>query len=267
MIKNNNVVAIIPARANSAGCPGKNYRDIAGKPLFIWSVEAALQSNYIDTIVISTNDSKIEEIINEYKKNKELNKNIVVIRRPESLSGPDSKTEFAMIHALCYLNKNLKMAFDIVCLLQPTSPARRNNLIDKCLEKMVFEQFDSILTVVEKTPFFWNIRKYPSIHSEVFYPLNKFKIENIKSNERYVAYPSYSLQNRPMRQNIDLTEMTYHDNGNFYACYSNVITNIYQRVGSSPALFVTDFFESLQIDTEDDFLIMQKMYELYGRFV
>lgn len=276
MINNNKVAAIIPARANSVGCPGKNYREINGKPLFMWSVEAALNSKYIDSILISTNDEEVSSIA---KKHPLYDSKIFVIQRPESFSSPDSKTEWAMIHAL--YDRISSEYFDIACLLQPTSPARRNNLVDSCLEKMIHDKHDSVLTVTEKTPFFWNIKK---VKGSVEYVCDSCKevlfsnknnecqncfheIKKVINYDRYVSVPRYSLINRPMRQDLDITDMCYHDNGNFYACYARILFQTYSRVGSNVALFSTPFFESLQIDTEEDFSIMKKMVELYGSFL
>lgn len=274
MINNNKVIAIIPARANSKGCPGKNYKDIAGKPLFMWSVEAALRSKYIDAIVISTNDPEVERITKEHSL---YEKSIFVAPRPESLSGPESRTEWAIMNAYSYMLEK-DMRFDIFCLLQPTSPARRNNLIDNCLEKMVLEKFDSILTVTEKTPFFWNLQKIPQAVCDKYVPVKdlfdennsydkKAFIEKYLEPERLISHPNYSLTKRPMRQELKDTDMMYHDNGNFYACYINVLYATLNRVGYNPALYVTPFFESLQIDTEEDFKIISKLHELYGTFI
>jgi len=55
-------LAIIPARGGSKGIPRKNVRDIAGKPLIAWSIEQALASEFVDRVVISTDDDEIAEI-------------------------------------------------------------------------------------------------------------------------------------------------------------------------------------------------------------
>ena len=66
MINNLNVIAIIPARGGSKRLPGKNILDLAGKPLIAWTIEAALNSKYIDKIVVSTDDEKILDISSQY---------------------------------------------------------------------------------------------------------------------------------------------------------------------------------------------------------
>ncbi len=53
------VLALIPARGGSKGVPGKNIRDVAGKPLIAWSIEAARQARSIDRVVVSSDDQAI----------------------------------------------------------------------------------------------------------------------------------------------------------------------------------------------------------------
>jgi CMP-N-acetylneuraminic acid synthetase len=296
MHNNQSVVAIIPARKGSSGCPGKNFRPIAGKPLVMWSVEAALQSDGVDIVVISTNDENVIEIV---KSHPEYGESVLIVERPESLSGPTAKTEWAMAHTLHCLKNEYKLRFDVTVLLQPTSPARRNKLIDACLVKMFDGGFDSVLTVTEETPFFWKLepqkqglvnigvsKSEPQFYLDeaqtspvrwfrAFHPndyrqkeFQRLKIESVKEPLRLRAVPNYSIFDRPMRQQVEAeNKMVFHDNGNVYCCNSEVIFELGQRTGYNPALVVTPFFENLQIDTEEDFAVMSKLVELYGSFL
>lgn len=234
MIDGKAVVAIIPARNGSQGVPGKNYKEICGLPLIEWSIEAAVNSEYIDEIVVSTNCLVCENIVRGRD-----DPNVRIIRRPDELATPSSKTEEAMAHAL----GELDCKFDIVCLLQPTSPARKNRLIDRCLRQMVFEGGDSAITVSVHTPFFWKLE--PQFGK---------------------AEPLYSLQNRPMRQDLTVFDYYYHDNGNFYAVEEPLFKTC-GRVGRRPVLCETSDFESMQIDTGDDFRAMEALAGVYGGFL
>lgn len=256
MEKVNKILGIITARAGSSGCCGKNYRIINGKPLIEWSIEAALQSKYIDNIVVTTNDPIIKDIT---LKHPAFGDKLLLVERPESLCTPTAKSELAMLHA-CSELKQRGLLFNIVCLLQPTSPARRDGLIDKCLDKMLSGMFDSVVTVKEETPFFWKIKKASKIEGcTALYP---------SSFQDCYAEPTFSILNRPMRQECEENhQLVYHENGNFYACYTNVLYEMMQRTGYNPALVPLPFLESLQIDTEEDFRIMEKLSELYGSFI
>ena len=65
-MKKMEIIAIIPARGGSKGIPRKNIRLLAGKPLIAYSIESALKSDYIDKIVVSTEDEEISEIAKFY---------------------------------------------------------------------------------------------------------------------------------------------------------------------------------------------------------
>ncbi|SVB97878.1 uncharacterized protein METZ01_LOCUS250732, partial [marine metagenome] len=60
------MLAIIPARGGSKRLPRKNILDLAGKPLIAWTIEAALNSKYIDRIVVSTDNQEIATIAKEH---------------------------------------------------------------------------------------------------------------------------------------------------------------------------------------------------------
>lgn len=234
MIEGKTVVAIIPARKGSKGVPGKNYKDICGAPLIEWSIRAAMHSLFIDEIVVSTNCLVCNNLVKSID-----DPSLRIIDRPDRLATATSKTEEAMQHALDKLEDD----FDIVCLLQPTSPARKGNLIDRCLQQMVSEGRDSVITVSKHTPFFWKINTATDI-----------------------AEPTYSLLERPMRQSLSQYDFYYHDNGNFYAVEGHLFkTN--GRVGRNPALCEISAFESMQIDTFEDFAVMEALAEVYDGFL
>lgn len=125
MIGQYHVTALIPARGGSKRLPRKNVKLFCGKPLIAWTIEAAKYSQYIDSIVVSTDDVEIKTISENYGAN-------VPFIRPDYLSS-DTASSFDVIkHAIEELgiisNKHL------VVLLQPTSPLRTTNNIDRALE-------------------------------------------------------------------------------------------------------------------------------------
>lgn len=114
------VLAVIPARSGSKRCPGKNFRQFRGKPLYEWALEAAQQSRYIDAHVLS------------------LDKD-----RPPELSNDTATNEDVLRHHLA------QAPADWVVLLQPTSPLRTPEDIDICIEEAVKNGF-AALTVNEQ---------------------------------------------------------------------------------------------------------------------
>jgi N-acylneuraminate cytidylyltransferase len=123
MIDDRTVLAVIPARGQSKGLPGKHLMDAGGKPVIAWSIEAAHGSRYIDRVILSSEDEDIIAVARKWECE-------VPFVRPASLAGDESKVEDAIFHALDALHET----FDYVVLLQPTSPLRAAGDIDRCLE-------------------------------------------------------------------------------------------------------------------------------------
>lgn len=100
------VLAVIPARSGSKRCPGKNFRDFRGKALYMWSVEAASNSRYIDTIKLSMDADRPPELCTDEAMNEDV-------------------LRYHLFHK----------PHDWVVLLQPTSPLRTAEDIDACIER------------------------------------------------------------------------------------------------------------------------------------
>ena len=138
MINGKSVLALIPARGGSKGIPGKNIKILAGKPMLAWTIEAAKQSKYIDRLILSSDDEKIMAVAEEYDCE-------VPFQRPDELAQDDTSGVAPILHALATLDET----FDYVVLLQPTSPLRQTEDIDKCIELCVEKQAVSCVTVSE----------------------------------------------------------------------------------------------------------------------
>jgi len=136
MLKNKTFLAIIPARGGSKRLPRKNILNLCGKPLISWSIEAGLKSKYIDKVVVSSDDTEILNISNELK--------VQVIKRPKELAS-DTSTSFDVVqHAI----DNLE-SYEYILLLQPTSPLRNENHIDKAIEILEEKNADAVISVCE----------------------------------------------------------------------------------------------------------------------
>ena len=136
MFKNKTFLAIIPARGGSKRLPRKNILDLCGKPLISWSIEAGLKSKYVDKVVVSSDDTEILNISNEFK--------VQVIKRPNELASDTSTSFDAVKHAI----DNLE-SYEYILLLQPTSPLRNQNHIDKAIEILEEKNADAVISVCE----------------------------------------------------------------------------------------------------------------------
>jgi CMP-N,N'-diacetyllegionaminic acid synthase len=121
MINNKRVLGIIPARGGSKGVPRKNLREVRGKPLVVWAIEEGHKSEYIDRLVLSSEDEEIIRVARAHKCD-------VPFRRPADLSQDSTPGIEPVLHALRELP-----GYDYVLLLQPTSPLRTFEDIDACI--------------------------------------------------------------------------------------------------------------------------------------
>ena len=147
MIGNQRVLALIPARGGSKGLPGKNIRPAGGKPLIAWTVEAARASRFIDRIVLSTDDDAIMNVARDWGCD-------VPFRRPAELATDTATSLDVALHALDALP-----GFDVLVLLQPTSPLRTSDDIDAVCRALSNADVDSCVSVcaVEYSPY-WMYR-------------------------------------------------------------------------------------------------------------
>tara|TARA_B110000444_G_scaffold146817_1_gene137253 strand:- start:8103 stop:8795 length:693 start_codon:yes stop_codon:yes gene_type:complete len=136
MYKNKTFLAVMPARGGSKRLPHKNLLDLCGKPLIAWSIDAGLQSKYIDKVVVSSDNKNILDIAAKFKAD--------IIKRPKKLAS-DTATSFDVLkHAI----DNLE-SYDYIVLLQPTSPLRNDRHIDEAIELMEKKNADAIISVCE----------------------------------------------------------------------------------------------------------------------
>ena len=135
-----NVLAIIPARGGSKGIPGKNIREFAGKPLIVHSIEASLQCPLVSRTVVSTDDDKIAEISKAH--------GAEVIKRPNELAADTSLVIDAIRHAVRKVEEEGEDV-DIVILLEPTSPLRRLEDLEKCIQVLLENKADSVATFTD----------------------------------------------------------------------------------------------------------------------
>jgi len=131
MYKNKRILALIPARGGSKGLPGKNTLSFHGKPLIAHSISQAFESKYLDKVMVSTDSEKIASVSQKYGA-------FVPFLRPKSLANSKSNMTDVVIHALNYLSRKGE-DYDMVLLLQPTSPLRISEDIDKAIE-LFFEK-------------------------------------------------------------------------------------------------------------------------------
>ncbi|MEG1649741.1 MAG: acylneuraminate cytidylyltransferase family protein [Rikenellaceae bacterium] len=120
------VLAIIPARGGSKGLPGKNIKPLCGKPLIGWTIEQAKASKYIDEIFVSTDSREIADVAESFGVK-------VPDLRPVELASDTATSASFVVYTIEKLRKEGK-EFDYIILLEPTSPLRGVEDLDKMIE-------------------------------------------------------------------------------------------------------------------------------------
>jgi len=209
------VIAIIPARAGSKRLPGKNIKSFCGKPLIYWTIKAAQESKYVDKVVVTT-DSK--EIIN-FSKNCGVDYPLL---RPNELSSDESSSEDVVNHVLRSI-ENISTEYDYLILLQPTSPLRSSDDIDKSIDLLIQRNAESVTSVVKLDhPVEWS----STINGD--YKMTNF-LKNKNLNKQSQFFPTKYLINGAIfliNVPIFLKDQSFISSNNSYAYIMNKITSV-----------------------------------------
>ncbi|MCF0042160.1 acylneuraminate cytidylyltransferase family protein [Dyadobacter fanqingshengii] len=235
METNKTILAIIPARKDSKEVPGKNMKLLGGKPLIQYTIESALQSKLLSTIVVS---SDCEETVAFAKTWERIEAPFI---RPAAISCDDTPSIDVMQHVVKFY-KERKAEFEYVCLLQPTSPFRSPDLIDNAIRHMLKMDADS-LTTIQKTPDKYN-------------PLWAFHLSNGQLSRFMsdVALPS-------RRQ--DLPNSYYRD-GNIYLLKTSLL-NRNRLLGGRCIGYQPENEVDLNINTQQEWKLAELHLEVYSK--
>lgn len=185
MYQGKSFLAIIPARGGSKGLPGKNIKSLCGKPLIAWSIEAGLGSQYIDDVMVTTDSEEIVKVAREFGAS-------VPLLRPTELASDTATTFDAVKHTIDFYERQLHKSFDYIVLLEPTSPLREKDDLDRMIEKIssVDGEFDAIVSLGE-------VHEHPSIMKKIvgneIEPYRKELEMATRRQDNEVAYFPYGV--------------------------------------------------------------------------
>lgn len=143
------MIAIIPARGNSKGLPGKNIRMLSGKPLIAYTIEAALSAKCISRVVVSTDSNEIAEIAKRYGAE-------VPFIRPKDLASDTASAVDVYLHVVDFIEGISDGHIEKFMVLLPTAPLRTAEDIDAAYEKFKKENAKTLISVKEaEIPISW----------------------------------------------------------------------------------------------------------------
>ena len=230
MINGKSVLAIIPARGGSKGLPGKNVKELCGKPLIAWSIEQALKSKSIDNVVVSTDSVEIAKIAKESGAN-------VPFLRPAELAADDSPTSDAILHVLEQLSMKGEF-YDYIALLEPTSPLRKPNDIDDAI-KLIIQNTDADCLV-----------SVGEVHME--HPMIVKKTDEKGFVVPYISHIATIHQ----RQQADKAYFPY---GVIYISKVSSFKENQTFYSDNTIPFVIERWQNYEIDDEIDFMIIEQI--------
>jgi CMP-N,N'-diacetyllegionaminic acid synthase len=142
MLEGKRILVVVPARGGSKGIPLKNLRKVGGRSLLAWAGHVIGRLNYVDRAVVSTDHSGIADAARVAG----LEAPFV---RPEALSGDRVADWDVLNHSLVEMERIDGVTYDVVVMLQPTSPMRRPEHVTSTVRKLVEGGYDAVWTVSE----------------------------------------------------------------------------------------------------------------------
>ena len=232
-MKNQKILAIIPARGGSKGIPKKNIVEISGKPLISYSIEVAKKSKLIDKVVVSTDNDEIAEISKKYGAE-------VPFKRPSKLAKDNVPTYPVIRHTLKWLKENEKYEPDLVVLLEPTFPLRTSEEVDEAIKTIQKDdKADSLRGVIE--PF-----------------QNPYRMWTVKGKYLQPLIPTDTQSFEQPRQSL---EKVYWQNGYIYISKYKTIMEKGNIHGEKILPFILDEGKFIDVDTEEDLKLLKKVLE------
>lgn len=224
------ICAIIPARGGSKGVPRKNIKLLAGKPLIAYTIEHALRARQVNRTIVSTDDAEIAKVARQY--------GAEVVTRPPELATDTASAESVLLHVLSFLEQKEGYTPSLVVLLQATSPLRLPDDIDNAIDTLNAAGADSLFSCSQSHNFYWRLE-----------------------DARPVSV-NYDYQHRPRRQ--DFTP-EYIENGSIYVTKTQILKQHGNRIGGRITFYEMNPLDSFQIDTEEDFLLLEQLFLLRHR--
>jgi len=224
-----NCLAVILARGGSKGLPNKNIIFLGHKTLIEYSIHAALESKYVEEVVVSTDSPSIAEVA----KNAGAS---VPFLRPRELASDTARSIDAVKHAVRFYEEELNRHFSYIILLQPTSPLRVTLDIDLAMELFIQNNADSLQSVIEV-----------DTHPYLLRTMDQGKLSSYLYNE---------ADHHKRRQDL---EPVYALNGAIYIVKRDVLMCEDTLIGKNNYGYVMPKERSLDIDSELDLRIAAEL--------
>lgn len=231
MIDGRRVLVVAPARGGSKGVPLKNLREVGGLPLVARVGQVARSVDIVDRAIVSTDHSHIAECARKFGLD-------VPFLRPEELSGDRVSDWQVLDHALRAIEEIDATVYDIVVMLQPTSPARTPRQVEDTVRMLVEGGYDSVWTVTAT-----DVR---------YHPLKQLTVDCDGRLEYFDPRGADVIA----RQQL---EPVYHRNGIAYAMTRECLLEQRSIKGVRSGALIIDS-PVVNIDTEEDLRLANELF-------
>lgn len=235
MYKDRTFLAIIPARGGSKGLPGKNIKELCGKPLIAWSIEAGLKSKYLDEVMVTTDSQNIVEISKRYGAS-------VPFLRPDKLASDTASSFDAIKHTIEYYKNELNKEFDYIVLLEPTSPLRKEYDIDIAIEILLNSNADSIVGICRTED-----------QNPAFLVL--------KNEKNFIS--GYENKEIKVLRRQDIKDVYFFE-GTIYISKTNILLDKKTFYHENTIGYEVPKYKSLEIDDIEDFIMVEAIMKYKG---
>lgn len=228
-----NVLALVTARGGSRGLPRKNVLPLQGKPLIVWTIEAALRSRVVVECVVSTDDEEIAAVSRAAGA-------LVPFVRPAHLANDAASSLDVALHAVEWAIQE-ERTYDTLLLLQPTSPLRTADDIDGALALFAASGAKSCVSVCETG------------HSPYW---------TFSMNEKNRLRRLLQTENNAVRRQ-DLP-VAYHVNGAVYIADIDWMKTKKTLIAEESVGYVMPRERSVDIDSRIDFMLAEALLSQNG---
>lgn len=223
-----NILSVIPARSGSKGVKNKNIIMVNSKPLIYYTIAKSLKCKLINTTFVSTDSIKIANLAKSFGAE-------VPFLRPKKLATDKSNVLETVLHAVRSMENYKKIKYNIILVLQPTSPLREVSDITKCIKMIMSKKYDSVITVSE----------YKGISPYILYSKNG-NYSKLLINNNYFQRQEY--------------QKTYFRNGLVYAIDKNILNKYKSFYGKKLGTHLIPNHRSINVDTTKDLNNLKKKF-------
>ena len=227
MYKDNKILVVIPARGGSKGIPRKNIRLLGKKPLIAHTIEMGKASQYVDDLVVTTDDNEIKFISEKFEAQ--------TIKRDGRLAEDSIPLDPVIYDATIKREEETGEKYDIVITVQPTSPLLKTKTLDLAIETLLTpnqenEYYDTIISVVDDRHLSWGYDE----ENKKYFPLYKERL-----NRQYLP-------------------KAYKETGSIFATKREFVCEN-SRLGEKIGLIEISKQESIDIDNYEDWWVAERI--------